>query len=181
MAAYKKWATLEITTEEIGRDWRRRDIKVCKDSELWEYYCAYGGKSCPSKIRKKVLSNGVSVVIANEVEQANHRDFSFGLTEQQKQLILDCWKSGVTFPNNLLLSFRHKEVPEPEKKKLKNFLNRHVKKAYHSTIKNDIGDVVAWAKENSAIPSDVDKPFVVKFDVDPGPGRPKKVTSALYQ
>ncbi len=122
-----KWQELEISDEVLNRDWRVRSKFEQKSGEYWEYYCAYG-KSCPAIVKKKMLLNGVIIFSTNGVGQDNHRSFDFGLSEEQKNLVLECLASGVTTPKNILITFRVKKVKEPKKLQISNYLLHNRKK-----------------------------------------------------
>ncbi len=158
------WVEIEIEEDKLKREWRIRSKRTQKNSERYDYYCAYG-VTCPAKLRKKMLSNGVYAVTSNGLDHKNHRCANFGLTDEQKSVVLDCLLSGVTFPNNILMTFRAKKVDEPPKEQLRGFLARHRKTAVQSVAQNDIGDVISWCKANENVPEDRDKPFVVTYEV----------------
>lgn len=157
------WEEVEISIEEIKRDWRIKTQITQKFAETCEYYCAYG-TSCPAKLKVKKLPNGISIVSTNGLDHKNHRTFDFGLTDEQKELVLECLKCGVTTPNNILITFKKKKVKEPVKKSLSNFLDRNRKKILQTCIESDIGDVIVWCKSNLTVPSDPDKPFVISYE-----------------
>ncbi len=90
-----KWKEVEISEEDLSRDWRIRAKFKQNYGEYWDYYCAFG-KKCPTKVKKKILSNGVIVISTNGLDHDNHRSIDFGLSDEQKKLILDCFASGVT-------------------------------------------------------------------------------------
>lgn len=119
-----KWQELKISDEELERDWRRRCLYKQNYGVYQDYYCAYG-KHCQRKIKKKILTNGVSIITTNGLEHSNHRRIHFGLTDEQKEFIVKCVKEGVTQPNNILLSFYAQNVKAPEKLQLCNWLARN--------------------------------------------------------
>lgn len=104
-----KWSAIEITEDKLKQEWRKKVTLKLKNSETCEYYCAYG-KDCPAKIKKKTLPNGVTFCTRNEADHLNHRTSDFGLTKEQKELVLECLNNGVVLPTNILQTFKFKNT-----------------------------------------------------------------------
>jgi len=90
-----KWKELEISEAFLLQDWRIRTTFHKKNCDIVEYYCAHG-KQCPAKVKKKILPNEVVVFTTNGSKHSNHRSCNHGLTEEDKKVVVDCLKSGVT-------------------------------------------------------------------------------------
>lgn len=135
-----RWQTIELTDEDIARDWRVRSTTVQKNGTISEYYCAHG-KYCRVRIKKKVLKNGASMLTTNGREHSNHRDKSFGLTTEQKEFVHGCLEVGVNRPNNILVSFKAKGVAVPRKKQVCCYLARirRGEKSRVMSVKDDKG------------------------------------------
>ncbi len=158
------WTEVEMSLEEIKRDWRIRAKLSQKFAEVCEYYCAYG-TFCPAKTKIKNMPNGIFIVSTNGIDHNNQRTFDFGLTEEQKKLVFECLKWGVTTPSNILVTFKKKKLKESVKKSLCIFLNRNRRQVLQTCIENDIGDVIVWCKSNQIVPTDPDKPFVISYEI----------------
>jgi hypothetical protein len=99
---------VEISEEELARDWRVRAKFKRNYGEYWDYYCAFG-KTCPRKVKKKILINDVFIISTNGLDHENHQSFEFGLSDEQKTLVLECLESGVTALSNIMMTFRAKK------------------------------------------------------------------------
>ena len=109
----ESWKSIEVTEEEVSNKWRVKMRRQVKDGEVHHYYCCMG-RYCAAKLRKTILNNGIISYLSNSSEHSNHRSDNFGLTEVQKDIVKECLKSGVTCPDNILTSFRSKDIEEPQ-------------------------------------------------------------------
>lgn len=118
-----RWQKIELSEEEIQRNWRVQCTTSQKNGTIVQYYCAHG-KNCRVRVKIKTLKNGAVTMTTNGREHTNHRDKNFGLTLEQKQFVEECLKLGVNRPNNIMVSFRAKGIPAPRKKQLCCWLDR---------------------------------------------------------
>ncbi len=134
------WKPCNISDQEFKTIWRIMGTYPHKTCTNTDYYCALGTK-CRALKKKKVHINGVSEITRNDLNHSNHLDVQHELIKEQKQIIVECISASCNVPNNILLMFRAKEIPEPNKMKISGFLQRCRNKQYHTEIDKDIGDV----------------------------------------
>ncbi|CAF4786801.1 unnamed protein product, partial [Rotaria sp. Silwood2] len=68
-------------------------------------------------------------------------------------------------PKRILEILEEKGLPVPKKQQLSNYLTS-LREKYYGTSTISLGELEAWCQQNSFIPDDDDKPWVLKYHIE---------------
>lgn len=135
-----------------------------------EYRCSkgkYRQQECPSKLYLLYHCNSTKVSLFTTEAAHDHDNIvesSRGLKNEIKEFVKQKYEEGIQKPNALLAIIRQNKLNEPPKSKLKSFLKRlRCEKYGPPTISGT--EITEWCKAREEIPSDKDRPFVLKHFV----------------
>ena len=149
--------------------WKKCDSYSTADGLKVRYRCTaakYRCSECPASLYLLFHSTSKKVsMFQTEGGHANHKsDPTRGLSNDVKRFIRAKFEDGITKPNALLTLMRNKKMTEPPKAKLITYL-RVLREEKFGTPSVSAHDIRTWCESRTNIPTDVDEPFVLRFDV----------------
>jgi hypothetical protein len=90
-----------------------------------------------------------------------------GISNEVKDIIKQLINDGVTLSRQIIMALQERNVNIPTKLQLNNYIAQY-KKARFGASAISLGELEKWCEENSHIPGDEDKSFVVNYIINDG-------------
>jgi len=158
----KSFENQDLVKQYLSTGWAKRVENTCAGGKHVTFYCREHGKKCSAKCKLLFCSDSF------QVEYYENEDFNHIQTDPKvlsavlKEFIKELEIVGVSKPRQILAAIREKGMKEPPKSALSNYLARMRKQKCKSHIK--LSDFSLWCIEHSAMPTDIDLPFVIAHD-----------------
>jgi hypothetical protein len=148
--------------------WSKTLTNITSEGKRVYYRCNQvkrRGKQCPASIHLLYHSENECVTMyKTEDDHLHHESRSIGINQKSKEVICELFKMKIK-PKRILEILEEKGLPVPKKQQLSNYLTSLREKCYGtSTI--SLGELEAWCQQNSCIPDDDDKPWVLKYQIE---------------
>ncbi|CAF0857349.1 unnamed protein product [Rotaria sordida] len=148
--------------------WSKTHTNITSEGKRVYYRCnqvKWRGKQCPAGIHLLYHSENECITMYKTEDDHLHQESrSIGINQQSKEVICELFKMKIK-PKHMLELLEEKGLPVPKKQQLSNYLTSLREKCYGtSTI--SLGELEAWCQQNSFIPDDDDKPWVLKYQIE---------------
>ncbi|CAF4368506.1 unnamed protein product [Rotaria sp. Silwood2] len=148
--------------------WSKTHTNITNEGKRTYYRCNQvkrRGKQCPASIHVLYHSENECVTIyKTEDDRLHNEPRSIGINQQSKEVICELFKMKIK-PKRILEILEEKALPVPKKRQLSSYLIS-LRKKYYGAPTISLGELEAWCQQNSLIPDDNDKPWVLKFQIE---------------
>ncbi|CAF4575171.1 unnamed protein product [Rotaria sp. Silwood2] len=148
--------------------WSKTHTNITNEGKRTYYRCNQvkrRGKQCPASIHVLYHSENECVTIyKTEDDRLHNEPRSIGINQQSKEVICELFKMKIK-PKRILEILEEKALPVPKKRQLSSYLIS-LRKKYYGAPTISLGELEAWCQQNSLIPDDNDKPWVLKYQIE---------------
>lgn len=141
------------------------------DGERLKYRCNKvkfrAKKQCAASLYLLCDSRSSKVHLFVSVADHDHDenvDYVYEIAEETKDAIQDMFRMGITKPKQIMNNLLMKNFELPDSKKFDSFL-KTLRAERDGSSKISLGDLKKWLEDNSLVPVEKTKPFVVHFEI----------------
>ncbi|CAF3898545.1 unnamed protein product [Rotaria sp. Silwood1] len=165
----------------IKNEWSKHYTNYTEDGRRVYYRCRKvkrRGPQCSSSVSLLYHTDSDKVTMYRTEADHDHNDNEVhGIANDVKQCIEELYNDGIKKPKLIIRALQSRQLKVPTYAQLNNYLGYYKRKKYGShTI--SLGELDQWCQDNSNVPSDENKAFVVSYkilyddeDVDDTSGR----------
>lgn len=153
------------------RIWSPYFTSKSNDGERIKYRCNKvkfrAKKQCAASLYLLCDSRSSKVQLFVSVDEHDHDenvDSVYEIAEETKDAIRDMFEMGITKPKQIKNNLLMKKFEPPDSQKFDSFL-KTLRAERDGSAKISLGDLKKWLEDNSLVPVEKTKPFVIHFEI----------------
>jgi len=152
----------------IKNEWSKHYTNYTECGKRVYYRCKKAkrrGSQCRAGVSLLYHADSDKVTVYKTEADHDHTNAEVrGIDKDVKQCIEELYNDGIMKPKLIMRALQSRQLKVPTYVQLNNYLVRYKKQKYGSYIIS-LGELEQWCKENSDVPSDENKAFVVSYKI----------------